>query len=61
VHAGVGDAEGGVVSQMWEGVARMTQLAKERTQSFLEGSVLLNPPSSAGVHFCTPLECWRLG
>lgn len=63
------EAEGGVVSQMWEGVARMTQLAKETTQSFLEGSVQIQPttgakisathtqslsvPTSLGMHSCS--------
>lgn len=35
-----------MVSQVWEGVSRMTALAKQTTQAFLEGSVVLGqvPP-----------------
>lgn len=44
------EAEGSnVVSQMWEGVARMTARARESTQSFLESSVLCTPPTAGGV------------
>ncbi len=40
-----GEQEGaGVVSQVWEGVSRMTALAKQTTQAFLEGSVVLGQP-----------------
>ncbi|KAK9918155.1 hypothetical protein WJX75_001762 [Coccomyxa subellipsoidea] len=43
------ETEGGnVVSQMWEGVARMTQRARETTQSFLESSVLYPPTAPPG-------------
>ncbi|BDA49286.1 TBC1 domain family member 15 [Coccomyxa sp. Obi] len=42
-------AEGSnVVSQMWEGVARVTARARESTQSFLESSVLCTPPTAGG-------------
>ena len=56
---GAPEPEGpGVVSQMWESVARMTALARGTTQSFLDASAALgqHPPSSAaaaglpGVH-----------
>ena len=43
-----------MVSQVWEGVTRMTALAKQTTQSFLEGSVVLGPPLP-GVRFETDL------
>ena len=44
-HVAAGDQESaGVVSQVWEGVSRMTALAKQTTQAFLEGSVVLGPP-----------------
>ncbi len=44
------ETEGGnVVSQMWEGVARMTARARESTQSFLESSVLCVPPTAGGA------------
>lgn len=44
------EVEGGnVVSQMWEGVARMTARARESTQSFLESSVLCTPPTAGGA------------
>ena len=33
-----------MVSQVWEGVSRMTALAKQTTQAFLEGSVVLGQP-----------------
>jgi hypothetical protein len=40
VRAGEQDGAG-VVSQVWEGVSRMTALAKQTTAAFLEGSVVL--------------------
>lgn len=45
MRGAAGDQEGaGVVSQVWEGVSRMTALAKQTTQAFLEGSVVLGEP-----------------
>ena len=55
------EAEGGnVVSQMWEGVARMTARARESTQSFLESSVLCVPPTAGGAFACPHLTSPRL-
>ena len=39
-----------MVSQVWEGVSRMTALAKQTTQAFLEGSVVLGQPLP-GMHY----------
>ena len=55
--AGAGDGDGsGVVAQMWEGVARMTALARDTTQSFfLDASALhtgapaASPPGAASL------------
>ena len=38
-----------MVSQVWEGVSRMTALAKQTTQAFLEGSVVLSPPAAGAA------------
>ena len=44
-----------MVSQVWEGVSRMTALAKQTTQAFLEGSAVLGQPLLG-----TPSANWRL-
>lgn len=48
--AGGAEPEGpGVVSAMWEGVARMTQMARDTTHSFLDASAMLGPHPPAGA------------
>lgn len=42
-----------MVSQVWEGVSRMTALAKQTTAAFLEGSVVLaQAPPGAFSRVC---------
>ena len=56
-----------MVSAMWEGVARMTQMARDTTHSFLDASVLAQPhppgaaagPAGACPHAGCALMHWR--
>ena len=52
-----------MVSQVWEGVSRMTALAKQTTQAFLEGSVVLGQPLPGKcfyIQFCFPCNIMGL-
>ena len=46
-----------MVSQVWEGVSRMTALAKQTTQAFLEGSVVLSPPAAGAAQSSLKGQC----
>ena len=46
-----------MVSQVWEGVSRMTALAKQTTQAFLEGSVVLSAPAAGAALPSLKAQC----
>lgn len=51
-----------MVTQMWEGVARMTALARDTTHSLLDGSALLGgagPACAASAPGACPGSCSR--